>query len=125
MRYHQLVLETDYMENLKDEIINLLTIASARGIKNLRTSFLVKDLTNVGFDVDIDTILSIMNDLEIVSTADDKKIQIATNDSVDDTQDIQMPDFGEDQPFGGFDDKETENPVDAAAKRQATKDIKL
>lgn len=125
MRYHQLVLETEYMENLKDEIINLLTIASARGIKNLRTSFLVKDLKNIGFDVSIDTILSVMNDLDIVSTADAKKIQIATKDTVDDNGEIQMPDFGEDQPFGGFDDNETENPVDAAAKRQATKDIKL
>lgn len=125
MRYHQLVLETEYMDNLKDEIINLLTIASARGIKNLRTSFLVKDLKNIGFDVSIDTILSIMNDLDIVSTADTKKIQIATTDAAGNNDEIQMPDFGEDQPFGGFDDKETENPVDAAAKRQASKDIKL
>lgn len=125
MRYHQLVLEADYMENLKDEIINLLTIASARGIKNLRTSFLVKDLQNIGFDVSIDTILSAMNDLDIVSTADNKKIEIATKDSEDSEAEIDVPDFGEDQPFGGFDDKNANDPIDAAAKRQATKDIKL
>lgn len=125
MRYHQLVLEADYMENLKDEIINLLTVASARGIKNLRTSFLVKDLQNIGFDVSIDTILSAMNDLDIVSTADNKKIEIATKDSEGSDAEINVPDFGENQPFGGFDDKNTNDPIDAAAKRQATKDIKL
>jgi hypothetical protein len=124
MRYQQLVIESDYMDNLKDEIINLLTIASSRNIKSLRTSFLVKDLQNIGFDVNIDTILSIMNDLDIVSTADNKKIEIATNDQENNQEEIDVPDFGENKPFGGFED-DTTDPIDAAAKRQATKDIKL
>lgn len=124
MRYQQLVLEEDYIENLKSEIINLLTIASSRDIKNLRTSFLVKDLQNLGFDVNIDTILSIMNDLDIVSTADNKKIEISTSNQPDGEEEIDVPDFGENKPFGGFEDNTTD-PIDAAAKRQATKDIKL
>lgn len=126
MRYHQLVLESNYMDDLKDEILNLLTIASARGINNLRTSFLVKDLKNLGFEVDTKSILDAMNDIDIVSSADANKIQLSSNGSSDKTDDVNIPKYDE-TPFGGFDDKEKDNksPVDKAAARQAVKDLKL
>lgn len=125
MRYHQLVLESAYIEDLKDEILNLLTIASARGIKNLRTSFLVKDLQSLGFEVDIDTIVSAMDDIEIVSSADKNKIQISSSPSDKQDDDVNVPQF-DDSPFGGFDDEgDTETSVDKAASAQAMKDIKL
>lgn len=127
MRFKEIVLESNYVDELKDEIINLLTVASSRGIKNLRTSFLINDLRNLGFEVDADNISTILNDIDIVSNADSKKIEISTDTSPD-PENVDVPDFGNDNEasFGGFDDDANNvDPVDAAAKRQASKDIKL
>lgn len=127
MRYHQLVLESAYTEDLKDEILNLLTIASARGIKNLRTSFLVKDLKNLGFEVDVDTIVTAMNGIDMVASADKDKIQISSpTDNKSANDDVEVPQY-DDSPFGGFDeeDPDAETSVDKAAAKQAIKDIKL
>ena len=122
MKYSQLISETDYMADMKDEIINLLSIASSRGITNIKTSFLVKDLKNLGFEIDLDTIVDVMNDIDIVSSADTNKITLGS-----DNDELTTPEFGDESPLGGFDDKPDsgDTPVDQMAKRQATKDIKL
>jgi len=122
MKYSQLISETDYMADMKDEIINLLSIASSRGITNIKTSFLVKDLKNLGFEIDLDTIVDVMNDIDIVSSADTNKITLGS-----DNDELTTPEFGDESPLGGFDDKQDsgDTPVDQMAKRQATKDIKL
>lgn len=123
MRYHNLIFENGYIENLKDEIINLLTISSSIGINDVKTSLLVRDLVGMGYEVNKQTILDILNEIDIVTSADSDVINISTFQSDEEIADI--PDFEQDDAaFGGFEDDEEENAVDDSATEKSLRDIK-
>lgn len=122
MRYHNLIFENGYMENLKDEVVNLLTISSSIGINDVKTSLLVKDLRGMGYEVNADTILDILNDIDIVNSADSKIINISTFSPDEEILDI--PDFEQDDTtFGGFDDEDENDAVDDSAIEKSVRDI--
>lgn len=122
MRYHNLIFENGYIENLKDEIINLLTISSSIGMNNVKTSLLVKDLKGMGYEVNSDTILDILNDIDIVTSADSKMINISTFKPEKEIEDI--PDFEQDDAmFGGFEDEDENDAVDDSATEKSLRDI--
>jgi hypothetical protein len=81
MRLHQLLAENDYNEDLRSEIITLLTAVSAEGIDEVDTQNLLNDLEMQGFAVDESSLLELLGELDIVSTANADKIEIATSDS--------------------------------------------
>lgn len=102
MRLHQLLKENGYMENLKDDVINLLTISSSIGIEKIKTKYLVKDLLDMGYEVDEKTILSLLDEIDIVTDANNKTINISTIYPEEETD---LPDFDE-SPIGDFDDED-------------------
>jgi hypothetical protein len=108
MRYRELV-EMNYSENLRDEIITLLAMVRSDGITEISTANLLKDLTGMGYAINIDGLLMILDDIEIVSTASKETISISTSDTNmmvgDDAEEIEA-------------DK-----VDSLATKNATKDI--
>ncbi|MFW5895493.1 MAG: hypothetical protein ACOCT9_01995 [archaeon] len=103
MRLYQLLEENGYMENLKDDVINLLTISSSIGMDKIKTKYLVKDLVEMGYDVDERTILSLLDEIDIVTDANNDVINISTEYPEEETD---LPDF-DDSPIGDFDDEVT------------------
>jgi len=101
--------DRDYTEDLRSEIITLLTAASAQGYDEIDTHNLVLDLEEQGFAVDEESLLDILDELDVVSTATPEKITIATSDADamvgDDARDIEA------------------DRVDNMAQSQATKNL--
>jgi len=109
MRLHQLLAESDYNEDLRSEIITLLTAVSAEGIDEVDTQNLLNDLEMQGFAVDKNSLLELLGTMYIVATANADKIEITTSDS----------DF-----MIGQDSEEVEQDrVDDLATNQATKSM--
>lgn len=114
MRLNQLIKETSYMENLKDDVINLLIISSSVGMNKIKTKYLVKDLVNMGYEVDNNTILSLLNDIDIVTDANDDIIKISAKYPEEETD---LPDF-EDSPIGDFDDISDDDDEDDGVSKE-------
>lgn len=102
MRLYQLLEENEYIENLKDDVINLLTISSSIGMNKIKTKYLVKDLVEMGYEVDEKTILSLLDEIDIVTDANNEIINISTEYPDEETD---LPDFDV-SPIGNFDDDE-------------------
>lgn len=79
MRFRELV-ESDYMTDLRTEIITLLTTISAEGIDEVDTQNLLVDLEEQGYAIDEESLLEILDSIEIVSSASAETIQISTSD---------------------------------------------
>jgi hypothetical protein len=75
MRVQEIV-ESVYKDNLRDTVVNLLTAVRSEGITEIDTDQLVIDLQNQGYSVDNRTIFTILKNLPIVSSADEKTIKI-------------------------------------------------
>lgn len=79
MRFSELF-ESDYNDDLRSEIITLLTAVSAEGIDTVETKNLLNDLEHQGYAVDEQSLLELLGDLDIVSSANADTIDIATSD---------------------------------------------
>lgn len=101
--------DSDYNEDLRSEVITLLTAVSAEGIDEIQTQNLLRDLEQQGFAVDEETLLDILSTIEIVSTATGDTISIATSDA--------------DAMVGDGSDEVEQGRVDDLATDQATKDL--
>lgn len=108
MRFADLF-ESDYTEDLRSEIITLLTAVSAEGIDEVDTTNLLNDLQNQGFAVDEAILMDLLSTIEIVSIATSDKITIATSDA--------------DAMVGDEAGNVEVDKVDNMATAQATKDI--
>ena len=73
--------ESDYNEDLRSEVITLLTAVSAEGIDQVDTQNLLNDLEQQGYAIDTQSLLDLLNTLEIVATANAETIEIATSDA--------------------------------------------
>lgn len=101
--------ENDYNEDLRSEVITLLTAVSAEGISEISTQNLLNDLEQQGFAVDAESLLLLLGDMEVVSLATDEKITISTTDA--------------DHMVGAQTDDVKADRVDNMAATQATKDL--
>jgi hypothetical protein len=72
--------ENEYNEDLRSEVITLLTAVSAEGFTEVKTQNLLRDLEQQGYAVDEQSVLDLLSTLEIVSVATGDKITIATSD---------------------------------------------
>ncbi len=108
MRAHELF-DSDYNEDLRSEVITLLTAVSAEGIDQVKTQNLLIDLENQGYAVDEQSLLELLNTMEVVATANSDTIEIATSDA-----DVMV---GQDA------DEIEQDRVDNLATNQATKDL--
>lgn len=73
--------DSDYNEDLRSEVITLLAAVSAEGIDQVDTQNLLNDLNQQGYAVDTESLLELLNTLEIVATASADTIEIATSDA--------------------------------------------
>jgi hypothetical protein len=108
MRAYELF-ERDYNEDLRSEVITLLTAVSAEGIDEVDTQNLLLDLESQGYAVDTESLLDLLNTLEIVSNATGDTITIATSDA--------------DMMVGQDAEEIGQDRVDNLATNQATKDL--
>jgi hypothetical protein len=108
MRAHHFM-ESDYNEDLRSEIITLLTAVSAEGVDEIDTQNLLNDLEAQGYAIDQQSLMDMLGELDVVSMATGDKITIATSDA-----DVMV----------GQDAKDVEqDQVDNMATKQATKDM--
>ena len=108
MRFRELIVE-DYTDALRSEIINLLAAVSAEGVTEVNTENLLADLQAQGYSVDAPTLLQLMDQIEIVQTANADTINIATSDA--------------DKMVGGDADAVEQDRVDSLAKKKSSDDI--
>jgi len=80
MRFRELF-DSDYSNDLRSEVITLLTAISAEGLDEVSTQSLLIDLEEQGFAIDEQTLLDLLDNIDIVSTANADNIQIATTDT--------------------------------------------
>lgn len=109
MRARDLFRENDYLQDLRSEIINLLIAISVKGVEQIDTQNLLLDLEKQGYAIDEATLLSFLDEIDIVQTANSETIDISLSD-VDN--------------MVGSDAKEIEDDrVDKLATKKATDDI--
>lgn len=102
--------ESDYNDDLRSEVITLLTAVSAEGIDEVNMQNLLLDLESQGYAVDVQSLLDLLSTMEIVVTANKDKIQIATSDEA--------------MMVGDGSEEIAQDRVDNLATAQATDDIK-
>lgn len=126
MRYHQLIENSIYYEDMIDDIVNLLTISSTKGYTKIKTSALVKDLKRMGYDVDEKTIHLALDKIDSVVSSNPNYIEISTDvpDEEDQLDDFSGLDVDTNTAFDDISDEEEPDEIDAAAQRQATADLK-
>ena len=111
MKFFELFESQDYLDDLRDEIVNLLVTASAEGVTEVHTGQVVKDLRSMGYvGVDPVTVVQILSGHPVVAMANKDTIKVATTDA----ERYTSPDVA---------DKE-EKTIDKMAKRQLQKEIK-
>ena len=109
MRARELFRESDYLEDLRSEVITLLAAVSAEGINQVDTQNLLRDLEQQGFAIDEQSLLGLLDEIEIVQTASSDTIEIATSDV--------------DMMVGQDADEIEADRVDSLATKKATDDI--
>ena len=126
MRYHQLIENSIYYEDMIDDIVNLLAISSTKGYNKIKTIALVKDLKKMGYDVDEKTIHLVLDKIDSVVSSNPKYIEISTDVPAEEDQldDFSGLDVDTNTAFDDIADEEETDEIDAAAQRQATADLK-
>lgn len=109
MRFWEIIAEGDYTEDLRAEIITLLTAVSAEGIEEISTQNLLNDLEQQGYSVDEQSLLELLDGMPVVRTASADTIEISTSDV--------------DMMVGADADQVDADRVDALATQKATDDI--
>lgn len=108
MRLSQLI-ESAAINDFEPEIESLLTAAAAMNVTELTTQVLLNDLEKLGYTVDVTTLLQVLDNVPMVSSANKKTIN------------LQAPDP---ETMKGMDADEIERGrVDRMAKKQAKKDM--
>jgi hypothetical protein len=80
MRFIEIITESSIaIDNMRNDVINLLTAMSASGISSIATNQLLIDLQSLGYTIDDETIIDILSDISIVASANSETIDIATS----------------------------------------------
>lgn len=75
MRIYEFLFE-DYNEDMKCEVIGQLISLKANKGSTIPTRLLVKNLNDVGFSCTIDSIISLLSDVDIVASVDSDVIKL-------------------------------------------------
>jgi len=80
MRFHELVnvLESDYQAEIRDEAINLLVAAKAQGVETIGPLQLIKTLKAQGYDLDLQTLIDLLQDHPMIEMITPEKIVVST-----------------------------------------------
>ena len=106
MRFKDLILESS-VDELESEIIDMLAALHAEGITEINTQNLLNDLTNEFNPIDEERLVELLNNLPIVSDADENSITLADiSDISNDDFDIPEPPDGEEGEIPDEDDME-------------------
>jgi hypothetical protein len=122
MRYHKLIFESTYIDKIKDDTINLLSMSKTHGFKKIKTSMLIRDLRKMGYNVNEQGILSLLDELDMVSSSDKDFIEINGSDTDDDTDDIKIPKLDR-KPLDDIDSDMNDDTVDKIARKRAREDL--
>ena len=124
MRYHQLVFESTYIQELKDDIINLLSMSKSQGISKIRTPMLINDLKSIGYDIDENSILPLLDEIEIVSSSDNKFVEInGSGENIDNTDDdMEIPKLDQ-EPLDDMNLDTKDDVVDRLARKRSVGDL--
>lgn len=123
MRYHQLVFESQYIENLKDEIINLLSMSKSHGLNKIKTAMLVKDLKNIGYDIDEKSILPLLDEIDMITSSDANFIEInGQDDESQETDDMEIPKLDQ-KPLNDIGSDTSRDTIDRMARKRSTEDL--
>lgn len=108
MRIRELLRE-DYQSQLNSDVTNILVGAKGQGIDNIPTTALVQQLQKMGYSVDVDSLISLLQDNPAVQNASPEGIRLNGTDGSTDTA-------------GSPED--TEMHVDSLAQKATQKSIK-
>lgn len=149
MRLHELIkpsLCESEINSIETQIINLLSALSAEGITSVDTIQLVSDLQDMGFYVDVFSVLDVLDGMSMIASANSETIEIksASSDPVSDdntkqqaqdkvdsdaqhqaTSKRELSSHPEGKPkLDVKSSKKQQSNVDKAARQQATKDMR-
>lgn len=116
------ILVENYVDQIHDEIVNLLSVVQARNVNQIKKSQLVIDLRKMGYTIGLDSIDEILDNIDIIASHDKSSITLNGDNHDNDISDISdlrnMVD--------NFQTQEPEvDPIDAAALRKSKKDMNL
>ena len=109
MRFKEIMLESDHTDMIKNEIISVLSMSQAHGITELSRDQLLADLTDVGLDLDDNTLDLLLDEIPTVTSHDSETISIGNVDDNEDHMDFGVDDemdFDSDDEFDLDDESE-------------------
>ena len=80
MLIEEIINENEYTDELYNDVINLLIVTADEGIREIKTENLLNDLLEMGYSVDEQTILDLLDNVDIVQIANDDTIKISVTD---------------------------------------------
>ena len=81
MRIAEILQESHYTDELQNDITNLLIAVAEDGIFKVETQNLLNDLQNMGYSIDEESILDVLDTIGIVRDANPETIDISLSDS--------------------------------------------
>jgi hypothetical protein len=123
MKYYKLIFESPYIDRLKDDIINLLSMSKTHGFKKIKTSMLLRDLKNIGYNVNEQGLVSLLDEIDMVSTVDKDFIELNGSDSDSDVSDVEIPKLDR-KPLDDIESDMKDDTVDRIARKRAREDLK-
>jgi len=135
MRFRELISENVDSSEIKNEVMNLLLMAQARGLSKIPIQALTKSLAKYSIDADHDTIGVLLKDLPLGADVEGEFITInGTSPDMEDDFDTNIDDFDmqddefNDEGDGQYQNQDFDNfaptdPVGDAATRQAKKGL--
>ncbi len=80
------ILEEDYNQSLKSDLENLLVAAKGSGATELKTKDLANRLYNMGYSVDVNSIISLLSDSPVVINATPEDVIITPPEGISASQ---------------------------------------
>jgi hypothetical protein len=77
------IIQEDYNQSLQSDVLNLLVQVKANGAQQVQTSALVKQLRNMGYAVDQNSILSLLTGNPMVMNATPEMVMITPPEGSD------------------------------------------
>jgi len=71
------ILQEDYNQSLQSDLNNLLVGAKASGAQQLNTENIVRQLYRMGYSVDVNSIMSLLNDNPLIMNATPEMITLS------------------------------------------------
>lgn len=109
MRFVEIV-ESGYIERLKGDLVSLLISLQAEGFNEIHIKQLVRDLRNMGYSVDDNSLFSVLEKLPIVASVNSNSVTLSAQEGESEDGDINK-----------LSQQAKKRRVDSMAKNQAEK----